>query len=323
MRVAHIDQGTRAPAPPNLRRQATIHPPRVADSVLERNGLPPEPRRAHVDPVGPGPSRSHAITPASVSILTAPTPSSRHKKIGDATRAVAAGAGQRAVIVVDQHVGRGPGVVRVAENHHLVVAEAWRAMDSARVFRRRAVRSNPACRERGSRCRRRSCAQSCDRRADGGRSSPSSFGRSGGLAPLWRADLSIARAPSRSRRRATRHRQWPRRRRSRRGFCCVRGRRRGAALLLERRQRALPEGNLVDASPAEMRVHPGHDHRGAVLRLERERALDPEHERRRTGGRVGIAFGGSRRPLQFDRPGVTRERFTDNGWPIGDQACFA
>ena len=107
------------------------------------------------------------------------------------------------------------------------------------------------------------------------------------------------------------------------GFRRVRGERRGAALFLERRQRPLPKGDLVDASPAEMRVHPSHDHRGAVLRLERESALDPEHQGRRSGRRVGIAFGGSRRPLQLDRPGVTRERLTDNGWPIGDQACFA
>ena len=97
----------------------------------------------------------------------------------------------------------------------------------------------------------------------------------------------------------------------------------GAALLLERRQRALPEGDLVDASPAEMRVHPGHDHRGAVLRLERESAFDPQHQGRGNGRRVGIAFGGPRRPLQLDRPGVTRERFADDRRPIGDQARFA
>src|ERR1700691_5327520 len=38
------------------------------------------------------------------------------------------------------------------------------------------------------------------------------------------------------------------------GFRCVGGDWRGPVLLLERRQRALPEGDLVDASPAEMRV---------------------------------------------------------------------
>jgi A/G-specific adenine glycosylase len=85
----------------------------------------------------------------------------------------------------------------------------------------------------------------------------------------------------------------------------------------------LPKGDLVDASPAKMRVHPSHDHRGAVLRLERESALDPKHQRRWNSRSVGIAFGGSRRPLQLDRPGVARERFTDNSCPIGDQACFA
>ena len=68
---------------------------------------------------------------------------------------------------------------------------------------------------------------------------------------------------------------------------------------------------------------PGQDHRGAVLRLERKSALDPEHQRRGTCRSVRIAFGGSRRPLQLDRPGVPGERFADNLRPVGDQACFA
>jgi A/G-specific adenine glycosylase len=60
-----------------------------------------------------------------------------------------------------------------------------------------------------------------------------------------------------------------------------------------------------------------------MLRLERESALDPEYEGCGNRRRVGIAFGGSRRPFQFDRSGVARKRFTNDGWPIGDQACFA
>src|SRR5580700_10953008 len=43
---------------------------------------------------------------------------------------------------------------------------------------------------------------------------------------------------------------------ARSGFRCVGGNRGGTALFLERRHRTLPEGNLVDASPAQMRVHP-------------------------------------------------------------------
>ena len=49
---------------------------------------------------------------------------------------------------------------------------------------------------------------------------------------------------------------------------------------LERRQRTLAEGDLLDAAPAEMGVDPRDDDRGAVLRLEREGAVDPEHQRR-------------------------------------------
>ena len=151
---------------------------------------------------------------------------------------------------------------------------------------------------------------------------PSRFGRRPSP-QRRRADLSIARAPSR----ATASRKLVILNSSgggaRRRFRRIGGDWRRAALVLERRQRALPEGDLVDASPAEMRVHPGHDHRRAVLRLERKGAFDPQHQGRGSGRRVGIAFGGPRRPLQLDRPGVTRKRFTDNGRPVGDQARLA
>jgi A/G-specific adenine glycosylase len=85
----------------------------------------------------------------------------------------------------------------------------------------------------------------------------------------------------------------------------------------------LTEGDLVDASPAEMRVRPSHNHRGAVLRLEREGAFDPQHQGRASDRRVGIAFGGAGRPLQLDGSGMTREGLADDGRPIGDQGCFA
>src|ERR1700722_3929538 len=60
-----------------------------------------------------------------------------------------------------------------------------------------------------------------------------------------------------------------------------------------------------------------------MLRLERESALDPEHQRRGSGRCVRIALRGARRPLQLNWPGVTRKRLADNRRPIGDQACFA
>ena len=99
--------------------------------------------------------------------------------------------------------------------------------------------------------------------------------------------------------------------------------RRDAALVLERRQRALAEGDLVDAAPAEMGVHPGDDDRGAVLRLERECALDPEHQRRGLRRRFGVASGGPRRPLELDRAGVAGEGLADDRRPVRDQARFA
>ena len=60
-----------------------------------------------------------------------------------------------------------------------------------------------------------------------------------------------------------------------------------------------------------------------MLRLQRESSLDPQHERRGGVGRVGIAFAGPRRPLQLDRPHMTRDGFADDLRPIGDEACLA
>ena len=117
--------------------------------------------------------------------------------------------------------------------------------------------------------------------------------------------------PRLARRRRARRLPPPRKGPARRGACVARG------------QGALPEGDLVDASPAKMRVHPVDDHRGAVLRLEREGAFDPQHQGCGNGRRVGIAFARPRRPFELDRPGVARERLADNGRPVGDQARLA
>ena len=46
------------------------------------------------------------------------------QEVGDAAHAVAAGAGLRAVVVVDAHEGVGAGRARRVERHHLVVGRA-------------------------------------------------------------------------------------------------------------------------------------------------------------------------------------------------------
>ena len=118
-------------------------------------------------------------------------------------------------------------------------------------------------------------ARSCGRQADGGRSSLNlSFEVRALAVPRTRADLSIARAPSRvtaSRKPSSTIGEAAARAAASAAPEGARGARRFS---LSGGQRALPEGDLVDASPAEMRVHSRHDHRGAVLRLERESALD-------------------------------------------------
>ncbi len=55
------------------------------------------------------PKRSQAISPAAVSIVSACAPVWPRQPVGDAARAVAAGAGLAAVVVVDAHEGGARG----------------------------------------------------------------------------------------------------------------------------------------------------------------------------------------------------------------------
>ena len=189
---------------------------------------------------------------------------------------------------------------------------------------RRRARANPACRARGWRCRPRSCARSCGRRADGGRTSPSlplQFGR-----PPPRAGGPTGRSPARraaSRRRATRHRRSARRRRARR----LPPRQRGLA----RARRFSLSGGSGPCRKAILSTH--RQPRCAFTRATITEALCCASSAKAlstlstrvapSDRRVRIAFGGPGRPLQLDRSGVTREGLADNGRPIGDQACFA
>ena len=75
------------------------------------------------------------MIPASVSNASRLRASSRPSAVGDAARAVAASAGQRAVVVVDRDVGPAAAAARIADHHHLVVGETRRAMDRARLGR--------------------------------------------------------------------------------------------------------------------------------------------------------------------------------------------
>ena len=86
-------------------------------------------------------------------------------QLGDAAHAVAAGAGGRAVAVVDAHIGVGAGRARRVERHHLVVGRAGRLRGGARVRRRRSAPARRACRPPRSRCRDRSSSRMRGRRA--------------------------------------------------------------------------------------------------------------------------------------------------------------
>jgi A/G-specific adenine glycosylase len=85
----------------------------------------------------------------------------------------------------------------------------------------------------------------------------------------------------------------------------------------------LPEGDLFDAAPAEMRIDPGDDDCRIVLRLKREGAVDTQNKRRGRDGRFRVALGGSGRPLQLNRTRVAGNGVPDDDWPIGNEACLA
>src|SRR5580704_11543861 len=323
MRVAHVDHGSGPEPRRSLAVRPQIHPPRVGHSMLKRNGGPRKARRTHVDPIGPG-SETLACDDSGLGLdAHGADPQLAAQPIRHATRAVAARANERPIVVIDQHVGRGSCGLRIAEHHHLIVAEARRPVDGARVFRGRTH-------GRAAQVEHENGVASPIHARD--RAISERMARYQALASFW---SSSARRPTQAGRPVDRSGAELRHRvaqavigdrrggGARRGFSCVRGDWCGPALLLERRQRALPEGDLVDASPAEMRVRPSHDHRGAVLRLERERAFHPQHQGRASDRRVRIAFGGPGRPLQLDGSGMTREGLADDGRPIGDQACFA
>ena len=57
-----------------------------------------------------------------------------HQPIGDAARAVAAGAGFAAVVVVDAHIAVRIGPARVGQRHQLIESEPLHAMDGANLI---------------------------------------------------------------------------------------------------------------------------------------------------------------------------------------------
>ena len=62
---------------------------------------------------------------------------------------------------------------------------------------------------------------------------------------------------------------------------------------------------------------------GRMLRLQREGAFDAQHQSRRPRRRVGIAPGGARRPLHFDRPAACGDLRAGDFAPVGHQARLA
>src|SRR6202167_40062 len=143
MRVAHVDDGRG----PQLRRSFAVrpelYPSRVGHGMLKWNGVPFEARRAHVHPVGPRSKTLARDDPGLGLDFDGADREFAAQPIRDATYAVAASASECAIVVIDEHVGRRGRRLWITQDHHLIVAEARRAIDRARVFRRRAGARTP------------------------------------------------------------------------------------------------------------------------------------------------------------------------------------
>ena len=305
-------------------RPGKLDAPRVVDGVGERDGVPAQSWRAHVDPIGPRAETLAGDDPGLGLDLDRADAELPAQPIGDAARSVAAGLRERAVVVGDEHVGRRSRRPRIArapssDRSRAPGRDGWRARPPAP-----GETAIPACRARGSCCRRRSCASLGALRADGGSPSPQSpFAVRARAAPRWRADLSIARAPSR-----------------------VTASRKSSSSIDEAAARAAASA-ASDGAGARRRfsfMGGSGPWRNAIFSTQRQprcaltrarmiaalccasSAKAPstlKHQGRRRDRRLGIALGGARRPFELDGPGVTRDGFADDRGPIGDQARFA
>ena len=315
-------------AGPQPSRPSAVGPkvdaPRVGHGVRERNGLPVEPRRAHVDPVGPGSQTLAGDDPGLGLDLDAVDAELPAQPIRDAARAVAASARERAVVVVDEHVGGGSRRPWIAHDHQLIVVEARRPMDGARVLRRSARQAIPACRARGSCCLLRSCARSApsERMAGGQTLNLPSRSRARG-APRGRADLSIARAPSRTT--ASRKSSSSIDEAAARAAAWAASFGAGGMVRLSFSGGSGPCRKAIFSTQRQPRCAFTRAMMTAALCCASS-AKAPSTLMTRVAGAIGAsgsrlaARGGH---LQLDRPGVTGDGFANDRRPIGDQARFS
>ena len=130
MRIAHVDRrGGSKRRRFSAFRPRELDPSRVCGVACQRNFVPGEPRRAHVDPITPlaeALAGEHAGLRLHGDGLHVQLPA---QAIGDAAHAVAAGPGDRAVVVIDTNIGGGIRAARIAQRHQLVIVEPGRAVN--------------------------------------------------------------------------------------------------------------------------------------------------------------------------------------------------
>src|SRR5271156_1504622 len=106
MWIAHVDHGREPQLRPSVAVRPELYPSRVGHSMLKWNGVPFEARRAHVDPVRPRSKTLARDDPGLGLDFDGADREFAAQPIRDATCAVAARARERAIVVIDEHVGR-------------------------------------------------------------------------------------------------------------------------------------------------------------------------------------------------------------------------
>ena len=141
MRIAHADCGEACWRAGN--RRIEPNPRRVRNSMRKRNLAPAAARRAHIDREDKFAVARHRQRPRVAFEQQFLCRAVTHQQISNATRAIAACIGGRAIAVIDPEPRRGAGTRRVMQDHELVEAEPRHAVDGPRLPRAHDMRGAP------------------------------------------------------------------------------------------------------------------------------------------------------------------------------------
>ncbi len=132
MWIAHANDGSRAERGGDAGGQFQLHGIRIYYRLLQRNLAPGQARRTHIDAKDEF-ALAAAFEQAGFGLHLENLRSALHQPIGDAARAIAAGARFAAVIVEDRDIGVGAWTARIGDDHQLIKSETPPLMDRTRV----------------------------------------------------------------------------------------------------------------------------------------------------------------------------------------------